>query len=105
MLALARCGDVTGAAKLADEFGAPEHTDAEHHLQRARCYAQLTRVVSPEEVERYRVAGLDALERAADAGYGDPFRVRAENDLDPLHDDPRFEAIVARISTDATPTP
>lgn len=95
MLAAARCGEIDEAKQLADELGTAENKDGERHLQRARCYAQLMRhAATPEEKSAFETAAIEALQRAVDEGYGDPFRVGAENDLQPLHDHPRVRTLL-----------
>lgn len=51
--------------------------------------------------EAYRAAALQALERSVEEGYSDPFRVSAEQDLDPLHEDERFKRVVDDLTKKA----
>ena len=95
MLALGRCGDMEAALVLINEFGANTARNGELHLERARALAQLSRHVSDEQVKSKMIGlALDALVRSIQEGYSDPFRVQAEQDLDPLHAEPRFNELI-----------
>lgn len=41
---------------------------------------------------------FEALEAAITAGYSDAIHLQADEDLESLHEDPRFDAIVARLT-------
>ncbi len=45
-----------------------------------------------------RARGLDLLELSIRSGYGDPGKISGDHDLEALHDDPRFDALVALAS-------
>ena len=94
MLAEARVGNVEAAEKLIDELGITDKKNGELHLERARALAQLTRHTEGDKQTALREAALTALERSIAEGYSDPFRVNAEQDLDPLHDADRFRVVV-----------
>lgn len=100
MLSEARVGNVEAAEALINELGESTATNGELHLERARALAQLTRRTEGDKQTELRNAALTALERAVTEGYSDPFRVNAENDLDPLHDEDRFKLVVQNL-TDA----
>ncbi len=95
MLALGRCGDIEAALALIDEFGANPARNGELHLERSRALAQLSRHVTDEQ-EKAKMIGLalDALQRSIQEGFSDPFRVQAEQDLDPLHAEPHFKVLI-----------
>ena len=97
MLAEARVGNVEAAEKLIDELGITDKKNGELHLERARALAQLTRHTEGDKQTALREAALTALERSVSEGYSDPFRVNAEQDLDPLHDADRFRVVVAGL--------
>ncbi len=99
MLAEARVGNVEAAELLIDELGKSDKQNGELHLERARALAQLTRRTEGDKQTALRDAALTALERAVTEGYSDPFRVSAEQDLDPLHDTDRFKLIVAGLES------
>ncbi|MHC5021557.1 MAG: TPR end-of-group domain-containing protein [Planctomycetota bacterium] len=40
---------------------------------------------------------FDELEAAIDCGYRDAAHLQADEDLESLHDDPRFDALIARL--------
>ena len=42
-------------------------------------------------------AAFAALETAVDCGYSDAVHLQADEDLESLHEDPRFDALVARL--------
>jgi hypothetical protein len=97
MLAEARVGRIEAAKKLIDELGASESKNGELHLERARALAQLSLHVEEGQKAEYVEGALTALERAAEEGYRDPFRVNAEADLTPVREQERFKAVVARL--------
>ena len=97
MLAECRVGNLESGLKLSDELAALETKNGERHLQRARGLAQLSKVAEQDRREEIQTAAINALERAVDDGYSDPFRISAEHDLRPLHDDPRFKATVEKL--------
>ncbi len=97
MLAEARVGNVEAAEKLIDELGITDKKNGELHLERARALAQLTRHTEGDKQTTLRESALTALERSVSEGYSDPFRVNAEQDLDPLHDADRFRVVVAGL--------
>lgn len=97
MLSEARVGNVDVAKKLSDELGTTEKKGGDLHLERARALAQLTRQTEGDIQATMKEAALQALERAVSDGYRDPFRINAEQDLDPLHETDRFKAIVTNL--------
>lgn len=97
MLAEARVGRIEAAKKLIDELGASGSKNGELHLERARALAQLSLHAAEAQKAEYVEGALTALERAAEEGYRDPFRVNAEADLAPVRDQDRFKAVVARL--------
>jgi len=97
MLAEARVGNVEAAQKLIDELGVPEKKNADLQLDRARALAQLTRQTEGDPQAALRDAALTALERAVADGYSDPFRVKAEPDLKPLHGTERFKNVILQL--------
>jgi tetratricopeptide (TPR) repeat protein len=97
MLAAARCRQTDQARKLIDELGEATTKNAELHLERARALAQLARHAADDTRTELLNLALTALERAAEEGYGDPFRINAEPDLAPLKSEPRFIAVVEKV--------
>jgi adenylate cyclase len=41
---------------------------------------------------------VDLLEKAVNLGWGDRAWMEHDSDLDPLHDHPRFQALLSRIA-------
>ena len=99
MLAEARLGNVEAAQKLIDELGVSEKQNADLQLDRARALAQLTRQTEGDQQSALRDAALTALERVVTDGYSDPFRVRVEPDLKPLHDTERFKNVILELES------
>ncbi len=99
MLAEARMGNVEAVKKLTDELGAREAKNADLQLDRARALAQLTRQTEGDQQSALRDEALTALERAVADGYSDPFRVRVEPDLKPLHDTERFKKVILEMES------
>jgi len=99
MLAEARLGNVEAAQKLIDELGVSEKKNADLQLDRARSLAQLTRQTEGDQQSGLRDAALTALERVVTDGYSDPFRVRVEPDLKPLHDTERFKNVILQLES------
>lgn len=97
MLAEARVGNTEAAVKLIDELGDSQNKDGEIHLERARALAQLSRKLEGEQKTKFNDDALTALERSVTEGYSDPYRVKVENDLLPLHDTDRFRGVVAGL--------
>lgn len=99
MLAEARVGNVERAVAHVDRLGGNPARNGELHLERARALSQLARHSVGERQNAFRESALAALERAVAEGYSDPFRVRAEHDLRPLHDIPRFRAVLNELES------
>ena len=97
MLAEARVGNTEAAMKLIDELGATQNKNGELHLERAKALAQLSRKSEGEQQKKFRDDALTALERSISEGYSDPFRVKAEQDLDPLHETDRFRLALSQL--------
>ena len=100
MLALARCGEVDEAKRMADSLNKSLKSDAELLIEQARALAQCVRVSKSDEERKSLIEGaFDALQKALAGGYRDPSKLRCEPDLKPLHDDPRFNALLSTIAT------
>lgn len=100
MLSLARCGQMDQARAISDEFRSTEVQNGELHLERARALAQLSRHTNTETEKTAIIDdALNALERAVDEGFADPFRISAEQDLDPLHANSRFDQVLASLKS------
>jgi hypothetical protein len=97
----ARVGNIETAKRLNDELAATDKTNPDLHLERACALAQLTRKSEgAEQQAAFLEAALTALERAIADGYSDPFRIQAEQDLDPLHETERFKRVISKLEAD-----
>ncbi len=99
MLSEARVGNVEAALEHIEALAETTEVNSELHLQRARALAQLSLVVADEQREQLRSDSLDALQRSIDEGFGDPFRVAAEADLEPIRDTDRYAGILQSMQT------
>lgn len=97
MLAEARMGNLEATLEHADALGAIEKKNSEAHLERARALAHLSREVSGEQQAVLIDQALNALERAIEEGFSDPFRIQAEYELRPLRENSRFKSILAKL--------
>jgi tetratricopeptide (TPR) repeat protein len=66
-------------------------------------YGNLTTLACAAMLNGDKDQALDLLERAAATGEGDREWLLADNDLKPLHGDPRFEALVSRVGRHEPP--
>lgn len=85
-----------------------EHFYAGYYREAARALARADALKPQANTILYNLAcahglagnetqGLDALERAIEAGWDDADHVEDDSDLDPLRDDPRFAAILEDV--------
>ncbi|MFK7821464.1 MAG: protein kinase [Planctomycetaceae bacterium] len=100
MLVDARLGNVPNATKTAAEILADEDSSAEHYLDAARAFAQISRhVVNDEAKPAVTQKAIKSLERCVEQGYSEPFRIEHENDLEPLRTDAAFKNLLIRLRT------
>ncbi|XZE54376.1 protein kinase domain-containing protein [Planctomycetaceae bacterium SH139] len=99
MLSEARVGNVEAALEHIKSLGETTEPNSELHLERARALAQLSLVVADEQREQMRSDSLAALQRSIDEGFGDPFRVAAEADLEPIRNTDRYAGILRSMQT------
>ncbi|WZP00528.1 hypothetical protein EP7_002173 [Isosphaeraceae bacterium EP7] len=102
LLALARCGKLNEAGRVAAELAAAPGLDAEGFYRAAGGYAQCAAAASladaTSEAERYTTLALGALGRAVDLGWKDAPALAADPELDSIRDRPGFREVLDRIS-------
>jgi tetratricopeptide (TPR) repeat protein len=96
-------GDILALSRLGESY-----TRAGRYEDGLRIDQQLVALLPEDETARYNLAcslaltdqpdeALEELERAIDCGYRDAAHLQADEDLESLHDDPRFDALIARL--------
>jgi len=96
MLALARCGDHAQAAKIAEALVATPPKDESLYVQSACGYALAAGAAGGDAdlVTSYTAAALDCLRKAKERGWTDVARFKTDTDLEPIRNDPAFQAFV-----------
>jgi len=89
MLALARCGDHAGAARIALALVAKPPKDERIYVQAACGDAVL--------VQRYTTAALDCLRKAKERGWADVVSLTTDTDLEPIRNDPAFQGLLGEF--------
>jgi len=99
MLALARCGDHAAAAKIAKALVATPPKDEGLYVQSACGYALAAGAAGGEAtlVKQYTTAALDCLRKAKARGWADVVSLKTDTDLEPIRNDPAFQALVAEF--------
>ncbi len=96
MLALARCGDHAQAAKIAAALVATPPKDESLYVQSACGYALAAGAAGGDAVlvQRYTTAALDCLRKAKERGWADVASLEKDTDLEPIRNDPAFQALL-----------
>lgn len=96
MLALARCGDHAGAAKMAEELVATPPRDEGVYVQAACGFALAAGAASSDAglVKRYTEKAIGCLREARKRGWGDVKSLEIDTDLEPIRDVPAFKALL-----------
>jgi tetratricopeptide (TPR) repeat protein len=99
MLAQARCGDHAGAARIAQELVATPPKDERFYVQSACGYALAAGAASGDAVlaQRYTTAALDCLRKAKERGWADVLSLEKDTDLEPIRNDPAFQALLGEF--------
>jgi tetratricopeptide (TPR) repeat protein len=108
MLVLPHVGDVDDATPMAEAFLDDDKADAELLVEVARCYAQCAGALAesdPERAARYRGKAVETLKQAITRGFKDRVYLDHEVDLDPLRDDPAFNAVLTFLGDTPKPPP
>ena len=99
MLALARCGDHAQAAKIADALVATPPKDESLYVQSACGYALAAGAAGGDAalVTSYTAAALGCLRKAKERGWNDVARFKTDTDLEPIRNDPAFQALLGEF--------
>ena len=99
MLAQARCGDHAGAARIAQALVATPPKDERLYVQSACGYALAAGAAGGDAVlaRRYTTAALDCLRKAKERGWADVKSLEKDTDLDPIRNDPAFQALLGEF--------
>ena len=99
MVALARCGEHAEAAKIAHALAAAPPTNENFYYQAACGYSIAAGCVGNDKAlaERYTSAAIASLQKAKKAGWNDAYTLEIEPDLDTVHSDPRFRALIEEM--------
>ena len=99
MCALARCGDHARAAKIAEALVATPPKDEGTYIQSACGYALAAGAAAGDAalVKRYTTAALDCLRKAKERGWADVMNLKTDTDLEPIRNDPAFQALIAEF--------
>ncbi len=96
MLALARCGDHAQAARIAEALVATPPKDEHLYVESACGYALAAGAAGDDAVlvQRYKTAAIDCLRKSKERGWADVASLEKDTDLEPIHDDPAFQALL-----------
>ncbi len=99
MLARARCGDHAGAAKIALVLVAKPPKDERLYVQAACGYALAAGAAGGDAVlvQRYKTAAIDCLRKAKERGWADVMSLEKDTDLEPIRNDPAFQALLSEF--------
>ena len=99
MLALGRCGDHAEAAKIADALVATPPKDENLYVQAACGYAVAAAAAGDDaETKRsYTSKAIACLRQAKDRGWLDVIMLKKDTDLEPIRNDPGFQALVGEL--------
>ena len=99
MLALARCGDHAGAAKIAKSLVAVPPKDEAIYVQAACGYALAAGAAAGDAglVKRYTDRAIDCVRTARKRGWADVVSLEPDTDLEPIRKDPAFQALLAEL--------
>jgi hypothetical protein len=99
MLALGRCGLHAEAAKIADALVAQPPKDEGLYVQSACGYALAAGAAARDVtlVKSYTARAIDCLRKAKDRGWGDGWTLKTETDLEPIKNEPAFQALIVEF--------
>jgi hypothetical protein len=96
MLALARCGDHAGAAKIAEALVATPPKDEGLYFQSACGYALAAGAARGDAalVKSYTTAALNCLRKAKERGWADVVSLKSDTDLEPIRNEQAFQDLL-----------
>ncbi len=99
MLALARCGDHAEAARIAFALVATPPKDERIYVQSACGYALAAGAAGGDAalLSRYKSAALNCLRKAKERGWADVASLEKDTDLEPIRNDPAFQALLGEF--------
>ena len=99
MLALARCGEHAEAAKIAGELVKTPPKDEGLYVQSACGYALAAAAAAGDAklVQGYTKRAVECLRAAKDRGWKDVSRLETDTDLEPIRNDPAFQAVLGEF--------
>jgi len=99
MVALARCGEHAEAAKIAEALVATPPKDEHLYFQAACGYALAAGAAARDAalVQRYTAAALDCLRKGKQSGWADVVSLETDPDLEPIHNLPAFQSLLAEF--------
>ena len=97
MLALARCGDHAEAAKIAQALVATPPQNEYIYVQSACGYALAADAAGRDDQlkRRYTQAAIECLRKAQERGWAEVQTLENDTDLEPIRNEPAFQAMVA----------
>jgi tetratricopeptide (TPR) repeat protein len=107
MLALARCGDHSQAARMAEALVEIPPKDEHLYVVAAEGYALAAGAAGGDAklVQRYKTAALDCLRKAKDRGWADVATLEKDTDLEPIRNDQAFKALLREFPRPAEKRP
>jgi tetratricopeptide (TPR) repeat protein/tRNA A-37 threonylcarbamoyl transferase component Bud32 len=107
MLALARCGDHAGAAKIAATLVAASPRDAGLYIQAACGYALAAGApgVGAKAKQAYTRLALECLRGAKGHGWADVVTLETDTDLEPIRNEKEFKALLDELRQHAENRP
>ncbi len=99
MLALARCGEHAKAAVIAEKLVATPPKDEHLYVVAACGYALAAGAAGGDAslVQPYKTAALDCLRKAKERGWADVMSLEKDTDLEPIRNDPAFQALLSEF--------
>jgi tetratricopeptide (TPR) repeat protein len=100
MVALAHCGELEQATRLAEKYAQSDTVDNEMLLDLSRCFAQCAAAAASDGTDmqvQYGQRAIDAIAKATFRGYRDAVYLEFEPDLDPIRNHAAFIQILDRV--------
>jgi len=103
MLAMARCGDHAGAARIAEALVEGPNKDGATYVQAACGFSLASDAVrkaiggNTDLVKHYIDRALECLRAAKDRGYEDVQGLETDTDLEPIRKEPAFRTLLGEF--------